>query len=624
MTRRPVTKSPRSSKNRRASEIPDDSFKRARNAVDGVVGGTPESLLDGFAGESGSGRVASRMESAVPADSAEDDIIGADNFDEAGYLRLNPDVRLAIEARQVASAYAHYFWYGKAEGRALPDTPREARNVMLASTDDIGGTGVFPQETRYSIEALIIAPKGGLMIVGWIDDASHPMTCIRIIGPDWRVVIDASRLMRVRRTDVENEFGGRLHLYGYVGFLQFNSGGDGSGPMRVELWQAGGYSNTLQFLPRFTSHAELRDSILSYIAGAAFFGNPSIESISYLDRGMGVELVRFNKLISRQIVSTPYVECFGPQIRSPRGTIVVCLYGKPEFFSLQNCLYAGLPGIEDYEFIYVSNSPEMAEALLREAHCANLIYGLSISIVVLPGNAGFGAANNVAAQFARSDRLLILNPDVFPRDLDWARKHTDVLRSVPEAQSRFFGVPLYYDDGSLMHGGMYFEVDVGISLTSGNPSPMRICRTQHYGKGAPATSVQFNRPRPVPAVTGAFMSIDRSWFEQLGGFTEDFIFGHYEDADLCLKSIGKGTAPWIHDIRLWHLEGKGSTRRHPHEGGSLVNRWLFSNTWMQMIEGGLQGPEPTHALMQSTVAPMPSTAEAEEHKSKFVRQRRQK
>ncbi len=624
MTRRPVPKSSRSSKNLRASAIPGDVYKRARNALDVVVGTTPESLLDGSAGAGVSAQGASGMESAAPADSAEDDIIAPENFDEAGYLRLNPDVKQAIEARQVASAYAHYFWYGKAEGRAIPDTPREARNVMLASTEDIGGIGVFPQETRHSIEALIIAPKGGLMIVGWIDDASHPLTCIRIIGPDWRVVIDASRLMRVRRTDVESEFGGRLHLYGYVGFLHFNNGGDGSGPMRVELWQAGGYSNELQFTPRFTLGAELRDSILSYIAGAAFFGNPSIESMGYLERGMGVELVRFNKSISRQIVSTPYIECFGPQVRSPRGTIVVCLYGKPEFFALQNCLYAGLPGIEDYEFIYVSNSPEMAEALLREAHCANLIYGLPISIVVLPGNAGFGAANNVAAQFARSDRLLVLNPDVFPRDRDWARKHTDVLRSVPEAQSRFFGVPLYYDDGSLMHGGMYFEVDVGVSLSSGNPLPMRMCRTQHYGKGAPATSMQFNRARPVPAVTGAFISIERSWFEQLGGFTEDFIFGHYEDADLCLKSIGKGIAPWIHDIRLWHLEGKGSTRRVPHEGGSLVNRWLFSNAWMQMIEGGLQGPEPTHALMQPTVIPIRSTAEVEEHKSQFVRQRRQK
>ena len=94
------------------------------------------------------------------------------------------------------------------------------------------------------------------------------------------------------------------------------------------------------------------------------------------------------------------------------------------------------------------------------------------------------------------------------------------------------------------------------------------------------------------------MSIERWWFEQLGGFTEDFVFGHYEDADLCLKSIGKGVAPWLQDIRMWHLEGKGSTRAAPHDGGSIVNRWLFSQTWMSAIEAGLKGPQPDHALMQ--------------------------
>ncbi len=532
-----------------------------------------------------------------------DDLIPADSFDEPGYLRLNPDVRQAIESGQLSSGYSHYFWHGKAEGRALPDTPRDARNVMLTSAVDAGRGEVF-KEARSSIEALIIAPQGGLMIVGWIDDASIPLNCIKITGPDWHVVIDASRLLRVRRMDVEKALGGTVqHSFGFIGFLQFDRGGAGSGPMRIELWQAGGYPTVLQHVPSFMQDVDLRETILSHLAAASFFGSPSIECLNYLERGLGTELIRFNKSITRRVIAAPYVERFGPQGRSPRGTIVVCLYGKPEFFFVQNCLYAGLPGIEDYEFVYVSNSPEMAEALLREAHSADLIYGLSNSIVILPGNAGFGAANNVAASIARSDRILVVNPDVFPRDPEWARKHTDLLRTAPRAQTRLFGVPLYYDDGSLMHGGMYFEIDVGLSLSGGQPTPARLCRTQHYGKGAPAGALHFNHSRPVPAVTGAFISIERSWFEQLGGFTEDFIFGHYEDADLCLKSIAKGTAPWIHDIRLWHLEGKGSTRRAAHEGGSIVNRWLFSSTWMAMIEEGLLGPKPSHPLMQEVAAP---------------------
>ncbi len=530
---------------------------------------------------------------------ADGDLLGPEVFDEAGYLRLNPDVRRAVEAGQIESGYAHYFWHGRAEGRVLPDTPREARNTMLLSPSDSGRMDVFPKEARCSLEALIIAPKAGLMIVGWIDDVSHPLSCVRIIGPDWRVVIDASHFLRVRRADVEKALGSqRVHAFGFIGFLHFDRGGGTAGPVQVELWQAGGFSTALQFAPALVEDVELRDTILAHFGGASYFGNASVESMLHLERGLGTELVRFNLAITRRVVSAPYIERFGPHDRARRGTIVVCLYGKPEYFFLQNCLYAGLAGIDEYEFVYVSNSPEMGEQLLREAQRASLLYQLPITLLILPGNAGFGAANNVAAAAARTDRLLIVNPDVFPRDPEWARKHCELLGAAPPEQTRLFGVPLYYDDGSLMHGGMYFEVDVGLSLARGSPAPARMCRTEHYGKGAPPQMLQFNRPRPVPAVTGAFISIERRWYEQLGGFTEDFIFGHYEDADLCLKSIGKGVAPWIHDIRLWHLEGKGSTRRPHHEGGSLVNRWLFSSRWMAMIENGLLGPNPSHALLR--------------------------
>ena len=183
------------------------------------------------------------------------------------------------------------------------------------------------------------------------------------------------------------------------------------------------------------------------------------------------------------------------------------------------------------------NSPELAEQLHREARIAEMIYGLPVSLVILPDNAGFGMANNVGVQFARSDRILCVNPDVFPRDPDWAQRHTDLLATLPAEQTRLFGTSLFYDDGSLMHGGMYFEADTGILSEAGRVTQRPILRVEHYGKGAPAWASQYVASRPVPAVTGAFMSIDRAWFEKLGGFTEDYVFGHYEDADLCLKSL---------------------------------------------------------------------------------------
>ena len=56
---------------------------------------------------------------------------------------------------------------------------------------------------------------------------------------------------------------------------------------------------------------------------------------------------------------------------------------------------------------------------------------------------------------------------------------------------------------------------------------------------------------------------------------------------------------------MWHLEGKGSMRQPPHEGGSLVNRWLFSRTWAATIEAGLKGPAPTIPILQTARLPAP-------------------
>ena len=216
----------------------------------------------------------------------------------------------------------------------------------------------------------------------------------------------------------------------------------------------------------------------------------------------------------------------------------------------------------------------------------------------------------MAARHARSDRILIVNPDVFPKDQEWAIKHRALIADAPELETRIFGASLYYDDGSLMHGGMYFDIDRPLLMGADAITPKRLIRVEHFGKGAPADDQVFPRARPVPAVTGAFISVDRDWFERLGGFTEDYVFGHYEDADLCLKSRANGVTPWLQDIRLWHLEGKGSTRLPVHEGGSLVNRWLFSHRWADRIEAdyplgkaNVQAALRDHAVVTGRLAP---------------------
>ncbi len=512
-------------------------------------------------------------------------------FDEAGYVRTNADVAAAVRQGEYRSGYHHYISTGFQSGRTAGGMPREARNQVLPiAIPGLPGEAASASLAN-AMDAFLISP-GGVLLIGWVDDVASPIDSIRIMNSQWRLVIDGPSLMRVRRPDVEalRHRPGHQAL-GYVAFVATDKPVP-PGPCVVEIWLSNGHARSGPSTPVRIDDAQMRDTLLAYVAGAQWAGTAAVAAMVALDAGMGAQVVKLNAAMTAAMKAGLYVARFGAKRRVPQGSIMVCLYGKAEFLFLQNCLFAGLPSIAEYEFIFVCNSPDMAETLLTEAAAASLIYGLELTVVILPGNAGFGAANNVAAGLARGMRLLMINPDVFPKDRAWAAKHTSLIGSVRAEHCRLFGVPLYYDNGSLMHAGMYFEVDRGLSQAGGGLRGAPLVRVEHYGKGAPADATDLLRPRPVPAVTGAFMSIDRAWFEELGGFTEAYVFGHYEDADLCLKSWERGTAPWLHDIPMWHLEGKGSTRLPAHEGGALVNRWLMGKTWLSFIENGLVGPAP--------------------------------
>jgi|GEM_PF-881933 len=527
---------------------------------------------------------------------------GIVEFSEAGYLRCYPDVAELIEHGGIAAALDHYLAVGRSEGRLAQP------NYLLQLADgarERPGHG----EVSVSLEAALLSTGGTLFLAGWSDDRANALRSISAIrgSEGW----NSRKIGRCRREDAEQALGAPAS-YPFGFWLLEDVGalfGDpaASRPDAAMMFRsqfADGRFTQVEMRPRLVDDADLRETALGYFAGLAYLGNRDLEASQALDQGIGEAIIGLNRRVTSAITSRAHVERFGPSRPRFDASYIVCLFGRHEYFYLQNALFAKGAAAGSVEFIYVSNSPELTERLQKEARIAERIYGLSVTLVILTGNAGFSAANNAAARVARSDRLVFLNPDVFPRDDDWAVRHAALLASRPRDETRLFGAPLYYDDGSLMHGGMYFLADRGLSVRADGIEARPLLRVEHYGKGAPAWSAKYAARRPVPAVTGAFISVARDWFERLGGFSEDYVFGHYEDADLCLRSLQAGVPAWLQDIAFWHLEGKGSVRRPVHEGGSLVNRWHFTRTWGALIEAELLGRTPSHPLL----SPPPAAA----------------
>jgi len=140
-----------------------------------------------------------------------------------------------------------------------------------------------------------------------------------------------------------------------------------------------------------------------------------------------------------------------------------------------------------------------------------------------------------------------------------------------------------------MHAGMAVEADPVPSRAPGpqdEPAPRplfapALLRVEHPMKGAgEGFFAGLEGPRPVQAVTGSFILVSRALFEELGGFSGDYVFAYYEDADFCLRAAAAG-ADVLCDpaLRFIHLEGRGSGPGTPGPvaGAMLFNRCLFTD-----------------------------------------------
>jgi len=273
----------------------------------------------------------------------------------------------------------------------------------------------------------------------------------------------------------------------------------------------------------------------------------------------------------------PEVHRLGASPSRPRWTVVVPLYRNLDYLRFQVGAFATDRDFRRAELIYVLDSPEQEGELRHYLSGLHQLYGLPIALVVMSANFGYSAACNAGAAVASGRHLLFLNSDVVPEDPGWLAAMTAAFaysRSVVAV-----GAKLVFEDQSLQHAGMYFARDAGGHWLN-----------MHYFKGAPRDFAPAQRTRPVPAITGAAMMVDRRRFESVGGFCEDYIIGDYEDSDLCLRLRERGGEIfYAADATLFHFERRSIERHRGYVRGvaCLYNRWLAGKRWDQAMTAAM-------------------------------------
>lgn len=191
-------------------------------------------------------------------------------------------------------------------------------------------------------------------------------------------------------------------------------------------------------------------------------------------------------------------------------------------------------------------------------------------------NLGFARANNLAAQRAIGDYLLLLNPDtvVLDRAIDrlvaFARQHP---------ANGIYGGRTRFADGSLNPTSCWgrstpfseFAFATGLSAAfrrSGWLNPEEMGNWQR------------DSVREVDIVTGCFFLITRDLWQRLGGFHPDF-FMYGEEADLCLRARQLGARPIITpDATIIHYGGRSEQQPARKMIRMLrVRRMLMQRHW---------------------------------------------
>lgn len=191
-----------------------------------------------------------------------------------------------------------------------------------------------------------------------------------------------------------------------------------------------------------------------------------------------------------------------------------------------------------YEIIVVDNgstAPEI-EKLIR-------LQSRDITLVRLNRNLFFGEANNIAAERARGEYIVVLNNDV-KVDRHWLTELLGVLEN--EICAGAVGPKILYPDGTLQEAGSYILPDGW---------------TVQMGKSGPAPLHYDARPQPVDYCSAACLIMKRSNFLQLGGFDPIFDPAYFEDVDLCirLRSLGLFTY-YCSQAVVFHEENVTSRR----------------------------------------------------------------
>lgn len=225
-----------------------------------------------------------------------------------------------------------------------------------------------------------------------------------------------------------------------------------------------------------------------------------------------------------------------PLVSEPKVSVVIPVHNQ---FSLTyNCVAS---------LILAFNHCQFEVVLVDDASTDNTVdyedYFENIRCVTNPSNRGFLLSAKAGVEASSGEYAILLNNDT-EVTTGWLDEMVGVFNRFDNVGA--VGSKLIYPNGKLQEAG-------GIVWNNGKP--------WNIGNGKNSSHPSYNYVRQADYLSGAALMIQRDVWDEIGGFSEEFIPAYYEDTDVCFKvrDAGYRTMYCPHSIVV-HFEGMSNGR----------------------------------------------------------------
>ena len=438
-------------------------------------------------------------------------------------------------------------------------------------------------------------------ISGWVWDDAHPEQPVDIEILDGDVVVLKVTADQFRPDLADAGMGG-----GHHGFTIQNLGGVLPLSRHLVRVRRASDGRDLPRSPAWISRPGLEPRTMNFINEAVFSAIEAASKQDDLSQPLGYLLTLLNDLINaherlgrmrgapprvapteaaEMVQLTDRTRDLVDQLRyafqplyiessdAPEVSVIIPVHNK--FSTTYDCLDSIVKAPPDRPFeIIIADDCSDDETLL-----AALVFAGAVRMVRNATNLGFVRTCNAGAALAKGRYLFFLNNDTLVKP-GWLDELVETFEQVPNIGVA--GSKLLFPDGKLQEaGGIVWRLGDG----------------WNWGRGRDPNEPAFSFLRDADWVSGAALMIERTLFDELGGFDEYYAPAYYEDTDLAFRVRARGKRVVVQPAsEIVHLEGVSAGTDTAGTGMKrfqVVNHAKFYRRWKDtLITHRMNGQQP--------------------------------